>query len=207
MKKLGHRGVILKSASPYQNSIAAMQLALKHGDGFETDLCLSADQEVFFIHDSKYLGGEVKYCIEEHLDSKSQEIVKGRRIDQLSSEEVRGLRLRDGSSIPDFDEVLGLFKNNRKILNLELKSHQAERVVAKRIAAAVKNGALLAEQLIISSFNHSALEFIRSELPEVRVGMLFLPAEFAPAPIYPWSEESVEYQPISGNYLESEITK
>jgi glycerophosphoryl diester phosphodiesterase len=190
MLVLGHRGVIKESLS--QNSIQAFQQAVAASDGFETDACVSKDGEVFLIHEAKYAdpAAGVEYSAAEHLDAVSAVALGSRRLEQLTGEAIRDLHLKDGQPIPALREALELVGSQPgKLLNIELKAHNVVEPVLKLVKSCLRGGVIAAEQLLISSFNHFALPLVRQELPEVKIGAIFVAADQPTAKLFPWHHE------------------
>jgi len=184
-KVLGHRGAITAAGSFYQNSYSAFAEALKWADGFETDAVACADGTVFLVHEAKYVDHEigVEYCAGEHLDEKSLAFLNKRRLDQLTSTEVRVLRLKDGSPLPELAETLAMVKQQQgKIINIELKGHN----VLEPVLREIRTSGIPADQVLLSSFNHPSLVQLRQLAPEYHAGALFVSTTTPTAPLFPW---------------------
>ncbi len=196
--RLGHRGAVLpEGRPPFQNSRAAFQLALAHADGLETDACCSRDGEVFLIHDEG--NGLAPY-----LTPESSTLAGSRRLDEMTSAEVRALRLRDGSPIPTLAETLALYQNAPgKLLNIELKGYQVLPAVLRTLAASPP---LPPDQIILSSFDHATLQEARQLAPQFRIGALFDATSASPTPMYPWHPDSSgTYTPLTTAALSSPL--
>ena len=190
---LGHRGAILPAGRPYQNSLAAFELALRVADGFESDACVSRDGEVFLIHEAKYSDPRcgVQYCAAEHLAPDSAAMLGRRRIDEVDRDTLRRFRLKDGSPIPTLEEALALFVDRPdKLFNIELKGAGAAEAVIPLLASALWGGRIARSSLLVSSFNHGALRAVRHQLPEVPIGALFVAPDQPPTPLFPWDPQS-----------------
>jgi len=200
-KVLGHRGAILPDAPFYQNSTAAFAEALTYGDGFETDACASSDGEIFLIHEAKYVHAEtgVEYCVDEHLLPASQALLAGRKLEDMPAAEVRQLRLKDGSPLPALKDVLEqVGAQAGKILNIELKAHD----VLAPVLRTLRNARLPSAQLMLSSFNHPSLLQARATLPDAAIGAIFVAADTAPAPLFPWHPQAGgHYCPLTAESL------
>lgn len=207
IKKLGHRGVILKGEkAPYQNTLHAFEIALKDMDGFECDAVCSQDEDVFLIHHTKSVYGHVTNALAEHLDEKSMKLVGNRRLEQLRTEEVKLLRLKTGEKIPTLKETLNLFKDKPdKILNLELKGDSVYKHALPLILYAIEARIIQQKQVIISSFNHEDLIEVRKFSPNIQIGMLFMSEKENEHLMYPWSTNSKStYKPLLKKYLSDE---
>tara|TARA_R110000868_G_scaffold218576_2_gene469390 strand:- start:312502 stop:313353 length:852 start_codon:yes stop_codon:yes gene_type:complete len=209
MKILGHRGCIMKNA-PYQNSLEAFKQGIALGDGIETDACVSLDGDIFFIHEAKYADTKVEYALNEHLNDVSSLIVGTRRLDQLTTNEVKTLKLKDGSSIPSWDETVALFTNNSdKIFNIELKSAAIVQSLIPRLELAFLESKLAPEQVVISSFNHPSLIKVRQAFPNISIGALFVSNAQKPAPLFPWAAANTQaqYMPLNKASLTNSLLK
>ncbi|MBL8446258.1 MAG: glycerophosphodiester phosphodiesterase [Zoogloeaceae bacterium] len=205
LKWLGHRGAILSSGRPYQNSLAAFEWAMAVADGFESDACVSRDGRVFLIHEAKYADPcrGVEYCAAEHLCHDSAEQLGSRRIDEVDSAFLMGLRLKDGSPIPTLEDALALFAGRpNKLFNLEIKGAGAVDAVLPSLASALREGRIAPSSLLLSSFNHEALSVVRRQLPGVAVGALFVAPDQAPTRLFPWDPRLMaQYLPLTPRHL------
>ena len=207
MKLLGHRGVVLKSALPYQNTAPAYELALQHADGFECDVCISADGEIFLVHESIVKDGKVHYHLSEHLEPASIELLKGRRLDEMSSAEIEELHTPGGEPLPKLKDVVSLFTHSpQKILNLELKAYGTVSALVKTLKHAFETHEIQADQVIVSSFNHPELLMIREQLPQVQIGFLMSAPDDARINTAPWHESNQGYyEPLREEYLSEQL--
>jgi glycerophosphoryl diester phosphodiesterase len=208
---LGHRGAIFDMAPFYQNSLRAFEEAIETADGFETDACVDRDGEIFLIHEAKYVDPAkgVEYCAAEHLDAASAALMGSRRIDEMTTEEMRRLRLRDGSPVPTLKEAIQLVGSKPgRILNIELKAYGVTPYVLDLLRQSIKEGIITPQAVLISSFNHPALIVVRRETPEFAVGALFNYPEVPEIPIFPWQPESKgTYVPLSESGVAAGILK
>lgn len=200
MKILGHRGVIADGNTPFQNTISSFEYALTHGDGFETDACISKDREIFLIHEKSSSG---HYSIAPYLTEESAALLGSRQLADLTSTEIKELQLLNGNPIPTLHEALHLYLNKPdKILNLELKSYGVEKYLVPHLERAFAEGVIEPSQIIISSFNHAAVTHLQDKLPYVKFGVLFtdIPKEDGDA-IYPWLPHSPEYRGVNAENI------
>lgn len=152
IKILGHRGCV--DGTVYQNTIEAFEVGMKCG-GIETDVCLSADNQIYFVHDTLYVY-EVVYDFYHHLHPEDRDKPKGKRLDQLDSSFIDTLHLNYSSKpkIPTWNDLICLhYKYPESIINLELKGHDTARAVYE----ALKCSDVDASKFILSSFNHPEL--------------------------------------------------
>jgi glycerophosphoryl diester phosphodiesterase len=208
---LGHRGAILGQGNFYQNSLGAFDEALRAGDGFETDACLDSNGEIFLIHEAKYVDAArgVEYCAGEHLDSASMELLGQRRIDQLTTDEMQHLRLRDGSKLPTLREAL--VKTGQapgKLIDIELKAYNVVRPVLQLADEMIRAGKITDDALMLSSFNHLALKVVRQQTPKLRVGAIFVGPDQASTTLFPWQAGSTgSYTAFTPAALEEGVLK
>lgn len=143
---LAHRGAPVDLP---ENSLAAFKALANLGvDGVELDVQVTADGVPVVAHDVS-LGG--------------------RRIEQLSFRELReiqGEALSEDVRIPTLDEVLRVIPE-QFLVNLELKSHHAEPMLASAI-----NGAHSRYRIVVTSFDAPPLLALREAAPEIRTGLV-----------------------------------
>jgi glycerophosphoryl diester phosphodiesterase len=204
MKVLGHRGVIKSSDIPYQNSLRSFSEAIDKIDGFETDACLSSDGEIYFIHEAKYYDVEVEICYQEHLQN--PDAFPAKRFDQLSSDQVAQLRLKDGQPIPNWAQTLKLFENKPdKIFNIELKGYNVHTALIPKLKEAINSGRIKEEQFVISSFNHRVLVHVREAFPNIQIGVLYVDPTMKPAYLFPWTDDKIAaYEPLNETTLQAD---
>jgi glycerophosphoryl diester phosphodiesterase len=202
MKIFGHRGCILNNKQ-FQNYIEAFKLALKYTHGFETDACLSADGDVFFIHEEvQTVDGRITSSLPLYLDEASVQTLQGRILQDISTEELRTFKLQDGQHIPTFEDLCPLFTDTSKIWNIELKAHQVTPVVIEKLKQAFAAGTLKEEQIVLSSFDHTALQQVRQALPQITIGALFVAETDALEPLNPWrKDDNGFYMPLTDENL------
>jgi glycerophosphoryl diester phosphodiesterase len=209
MLVLGHRGVINQNIS--QNSLQAFRQAVDAADGFETDACVSKDGEVFLIHEAKYADAAkgVEYSAAEHLDAASASLLGDFRLEQLTGEEIRRLRLKDGQPIPTLREAIALVgARPGKMLNIELKSYNVAPSVLQLVASGIQDGIIRPEALVLSSFNHFALPLVRKELPQVKVGAIFVAADQPTTKLFPWHlEDPAAYTALTPEALQHPVLR
>lgn len=147
-----HRGA--SQASP-ENTIAALRMALDAGAQMvELDVQISKDHELVLIHD-------------ETLDrtTNGHGLVREHTFDELSQLDAGTWFHHDfaGEPIPRFIEAIELLKG-KTYLNIEIKpqhaSHETAHDIA-RIVQIVRDHELL-PYAVFSSFDHSALVFVKS---------------------------------------------
>jgi glycerophosphoryl diester phosphodiesterase len=162
-----HRG---GSGPAPENSLPAFQAAIALGvDALEMDLQLTRDGVLVVHHDATL---ERSRC-----RAASAGIVGSTRIDQLSADELEGIRCR-GESIPRFEEVLSLVKRARSPVRLtvELKMNggggESRRAKLAWRALAALEAAGLSDRTLIQSFDRELLALIADMEPEQALGLL-----------------------------------
>jgi glycerophosphoryl diester phosphodiesterase len=172
---LGHRGA---SAVAPENTLAAFSRALLDGaDGIEFDVRLSRDGVPVVIHDS----------------SLRRTALIDKLVSDLTSEELKNIdvgswfagarpEMRDnsreaysGEKLPMLGDVLQLFTENDGLLYIEMKSDADQG--AKLAAAVVKSVRELkiARQVVVESFDLSAVAEIKRIDARIRTAALFEP--------------------------------
>jgi glycerophosphoryl diester phosphodiesterase len=155
-----HRGA---SALAPENTLAAFELARQAGaDGIELDVRLDAEGHVVVFHDSDLQRlCERPGCIE-----------------QLSATDRNGLRVR-GEPVPLLEDVLDMLGELE--LNVEIKVDSPGRgkalvdATAKVLRQSSRN-----EQILISSFDPTALVMIHHQLPDLALAFLFAKEQSLP---------------------------
>lgn len=172
-KILGHRG---SSAFAPENTMIAFKQSFEDGaDGIEFDVCLSSDKVPVVIHDSnlKRTAGRKEFV--KNLTSKElSEIEVGswfnRRFPAKAKEEFSSAR------IPLLSEVFNEFKGKDFQLYVEMKLDKGDDYVA--LAKAVANSIREHEinnQVVVESFDLSAIKEIKRLAPEIHTAALFEP--------------------------------
>lgn len=150
---LGHRGA--RARAP-ENSLAAYELALQEGaDGVELDVRMSADGELFVIHDERI-----------RPDGSTKRV----RVGKLTSSQLKRLRL-EGQPLLTLREALQWGADRKAILNVELKRNVAAAGwMARRATEMVE--AICAPNVFISSFDPLIVWQAARALPEVPAALL-----------------------------------
>jgi glycerol-3-phosphate dehydrogenase len=201
MKILGHRGITNGEDTLFENSLPAFAYALRHADGIETDACLSADGEIFLLHE---MAKDGQYCVEDYLSKESNAQLAGSRLDMLTASDIKKLTLKNGAPIPTLSETINLFTaKTDKILNIELKSQGVEKALIPLLKKAFDLEKISPKQVILSSFNHEQLAIVKAQLPNVKTGALFVTNEDDGTAIYPWLKDGVRYKSASTENLKA----
>lgn len=154
---IAHRG-IYDNKNTIENTIEAFKKTINKGYAIELDLHITKDNKVVVFHDDT-------------LDRLTNR--KG-KIENLTIEEIRKIKLLDKSNIPTFDEVLELV-NGKVPLLVELKSNikgtKLEREVSKKLKE--YNG-----EYAIQSFNPKSIIWFRIFKKDIIRGLLISPKTY-----------------------------
>lgn len=158
-----HRGA---SGTFPENTIAAFkEAAYLPVHGVEFDVHMTADQELVVIHDEKI-----------NRTSNGKGYVKDMSLNDLKKYDFGSWFSSDfkGEPIPTLLEVLEIFRFTDHKLNIELKSDifPYDGMVEKVIALIVEMG--LEDRVILSSFDHSAIQMAKKLAPSIETGALFM---------------------------------
>ncbi len=199
---IGHRGN--RNAQFYENSLAALNDALAHADGFETDVVKSADGQIFFVHDTFYTGHGTHYELHQRLDEASKQLIGDRRIDQTPAAEIKKLRLKDGTPLPSFDDLKTMIAHYPEaIFNLELKGENTAETLIRSFGTLPAH-----DRFVLSSFNHDDLLLARRMNPAFPLAVLYEPSNTFGCPMYSWNPSSTAaYVPFSVEHLHSKTIR
>lgn len=162
MKIIAHRGY---SAKYPENTLAAFHAAAQLPIfGVEFDVHLTKDGQIVVIHDEKI-----------NRTSNGSGFVKDMTLEQLRQYDYGAWFGEEfaGEVIPTLSEVLEVFKDTGHRINIELKMDVfaydglEERVLQEAEAHRMLN------RIIISSFNHEAVQKVAQLAPEVENAALF----------------------------------
>ncbi|QFU03828.1 Glycerophosphoryl diester phosphodiesterase [Pseudoalteromonas sp. THAF3] len=152
MKVFAHRGA---SGNHPENTQIAIESALSVGvDGIEVDLQSCLDDYVI-IHDT-------------WLDRTTSGQGK---VNKTPLAEIQRYDAGQGQRVPGLQDMIDWI-GNKTLLNLELKhTFSLDKLVAT-LEHNVQQGLLQREQLIVSSFDHHQLVWLKQHLPWVKIGAL-----------------------------------
>ena len=152
MKVFAHRGA---SGNHPENTEIAISSALDIGvDGIELDLQSCLDDYVI-IHDS-------------WLDRTTSGQGK---VNATAFADIQRLDAGNGQKVPGLQDVIN-WVGNKTLLNLELKHTFSLDKLVSTLEHNVDQGRLSREQLIVSSFDHHQLQWLKQHLPWVKIGAL-----------------------------------
>jgi glycerophosphoryl diester phosphodiesterase len=127
MEILSHRG-FHRGASLHENTLAAFERALDHGvDGIETDIRLSADEQMVLYHDRL-----------------APDLAPVESLDRRQLEKIAG------HEIPTVDDILGRWPD--VFWNLEIKCSAAGRLTIERLRRHPRP-----DRILITSFLHDVV--------------------------------------------------
>lgn len=151
---IGHRGA---SAVAPENTIAAFEAAIHAGaDGVEFDVRLSRDGVPVVIHDETlYRTHGVRA-----------------RVAELTLNELNTIDVGGKERVPSLEQLFELFESNNMILCLEMKGQQSH--LAEACCRLIEQHRLK-DRVILSCFEHSALETVKNINSTFRTAALFQP--------------------------------
>ncbi|MBD1584591.1 glycerophosphodiester phosphodiesterase [Pseudoalteromonas sp. S16_S37] len=152
MLVFAHRGA---SGNYPENTLSAIQAALQAKvDGIELDVQSCAD-DYAIVHDT-------------WLDRTTNGSGK---VNQTPLKEIQALDAGNGEFIPNLQQVLDAI-GQQTMINLELKHTFGLDQFVACIEQNVQQGTFNREQLLVSSFDHHQLVWLKQKLPWVKIGAL-----------------------------------
>lgn len=205
-RQLHPEGPYASAAMPHENTLAAYQQVLSRTMGFECDVVQSQTGTAFVVHDTLF-DGMVQYELRQQLDNNSVAQIGDRFIFQLSNQEIRDLRLKDGQTIPRLQDVLHLFGTYPdRYINLELKGPNVFKTAIRSVERAIYHKMITPEQVLFSSYNIPALRRLRADVGiRFKISLSFMVASQPLAQMYPnWpmAEQEAYYVPFSVEALQ-----
>jgi glycerophosphoryl diester phosphodiesterase len=138
---IGHRGA---RGLALENTLESFDVAIAHGVSYvEFDVRLTRDNQLVVMHDRHTK--RVAY-LKQHIRS-------------LTLEEVKGIAMKDGGTIPTLDEAIAHIGQRVKI-NIELKSRGGTPYLLRTIRQMLKNGYRY-DDFFVSSFRVTELAKLR----------------------------------------------
>lgn len=163
MNVFAHRGA---SGNFPENTLSSFREAARLPIyGVEFDVHMTADGELVVIHD-------------ESIDrtSNGHGYVKDMTLDELKLYDYGSWFAPEfaGETIPTLDEVLDIFAQTEHKLNIELKSDifPYEGMVEKVLA--IISDRQIESRVILSSFDHGAIQMAKQLAPQIETGALFM---------------------------------
>ncbi|WP_394193840.1 glycerophosphodiester phosphodiesterase [Pseudoalteromonas atlantica] len=152
MKIFAHRGA---SGLYPENTQSAIKAAVDiHVDGIEVDVQSCLD-DYMIIHDT-------------WLDRTTN----GRgKVNNLTREQIQQFDAGNGEYVPTLSQLLD-WVNNNTLINLELKHTFSLDKFVILIEASVAANKLSRDNLLVSSFDHHQLMWLKQQLPWVKIGAL-----------------------------------
>ena len=176
---IAHRGA---SADAPEHTIAAFELALDQGaDGIEMDVHLSKDEHPIVIHD---------FTLERTSDGAGP--VRERTVRELKRLDGGGWRGRPfrGQRIQTLQEVLERFRDRTRFW-IDLKGgSDLYPGIEERVVSMIEIYDVL-DRALVQSFDHAALERIRTLNREVRLGALVAQPPLPPVGSMPAGADAV----------------
>lgn len=152
MKIFAHRGA---SGDFPENTQSAILAALAIGvDGIEVDIQSALDDYVV-IHDT-------------HLDRTTNGVGK---VSDFSAAHIMQLDAGNGEKVPNLQQLIN-WNNNQTLLNLELKHTFSLEKLATQLEKNITNNLLSKANVLVSSFDHHQLNWLKKRLPWLKIGAL-----------------------------------
>jgi len=152
-----HRGLHTADQSVPENSLTAFRRAAETGYGIELDVQLSRDGQVVVFHD----------------DDLKRVCGVDKRVDQLSYEELKELRLcGSDETIPLFTEVLALV-DGRSALIVELKGGKRNNELCQKTRDILD---MYDGDFCVESFHPGIVRWFKKNAPDYLRGQLAMPA-------------------------------
>lgn len=159
---VAHRGL---SASYPENSFAAFKAALEFADIIELDVHLTRDNVLVVLHDD---------TLDRTTDGRG-------KVEDFTLKEIKDLDAGSwfaeefaGERVPTLEEVLKFVKGKIK-LNIEIKNIEDENLNLKTVEECVRlvKKFDMVEDVIVSSFDHDILSYLKKMAPKFRIYLLF----------------------------------
>lgn len=115
------------------------------------------------------LSGEIVVFHDEDLSRLSD---RNEKIEELTFEQLRSIRLNDGQQIPSLVEVLDFYIHKDVLINVELKGLNTAQGVHDLILSYGLSDSEIEEKLIISSFEREELSFMRKINNQMPIAVL-----------------------------------
>jgi len=163
---IGHRGAMGERP---ENTAASFLKAISDGaDGIEFDVHLTADGIPVVIHDEK---------VDRTTDGKG--FVGGMTLAEIKKLDA-GYEDYPDEKILTLEEVLALTIDKCKIINIELKQGPVfYQGLEEKVFDIISNFEIM-EKVIISSFNHYTINYIKKRCVEVKCGLLYMAGLYKP---------------------------
>ncbi|WP_041523984.1 glycerophosphodiester phosphodiesterase [Gilvimarinus agarilyticus] len=153
MQCIAHRGGPANDLP--ENSLAAITRALSSG-------CSAIEVDAWYLHGTLYITHDHRL---KQLNGDSC------ALGRCSPAQLQSARLSNGEAIPTLAQVLELV-GEQCVLNIEIKNSQSAKPVIQALQhwQATSGGKL--DHIIISSFDHHELYYIKQHLPHLKLGVL-----------------------------------
>ncbi|MDF2960939.1 MAG: glycerophosphoryl diester phosphodiesterase [Paenibacillus sp.] len=156
---IAHRGA--KGEAP-ENTLAAFQLGLEQGcDAIELDIHLSKDGEIIVIHD---------YTLDRTTDMTGT-------VNEMTLEEIKRADAGrwfdakyEGERVPTLEEVFDLVPAD-VMINVEVKNTYGRQIEPALLELMKRKDRM--HNVVVSSFDHKSLLFLKLLDPEVKIGLLY----------------------------------
>jgi len=150
MEIIGHRGA---AGLEFENTISSILKAIEIGvEWIEVDVWETTDHEIIVFHDA-------------YLDRLSNH---SGFIKDLSFDEIKGIKLKNGEHIPTLKEVAKIAKEKDVKLVVELKSENALFPTLD-----ILKSILPISQFVIGSFFHRPIKELKEKNPQIQTSIMF----------------------------------
>ncbi|MCP4631436.1 MAG: glycerophosphodiester phosphodiesterase [candidate division Zixibacteria bacterium] len=141
---IGHRGAPI--AAGFENTLESFQKAIELGvDAVEMDIRKTNDNKIVVFHDS---------------------YISGRKLRHLTYKELNNFTSKQGFSVPLFEDIVELIAGKVK-LDVEMKEKGYEEKVIDILISKLSY-----DDFIISSFNFTSLQNVKSLNSQIRTGLI-----------------------------------
>jgi len=176
---VGHRGM---PSEEVENTLPSAVAAYEAGaDSIEVDIYLSADGELFIVHDAGmerlFNRPEIENVEELTLaqlqeipfDSDSENGVQARNHTKAENSRYGSIAMEDGLCIPTLSDIYDTFADTDAVYDTEIKSHNPEIVsVLKKLAEEAGTD----DEMFVITFNTEILDEMAKTWPEMSLGAL-----------------------------------
>ncbi len=154
---MAHRGA--SSLAP-ENSMEAFRKAIElSSDYIELDIRRCKTGEIIVMHDMK---------VDRTTNGKGY-------VKKMTLSEIRKLVLKNNERVPTLEEVMDLVKGKCR-LNIEIKAYRTDMEMADKIMDLAKEKKM-EKEIMISSYNHRLLKYIKTKAPDIEIAALFIDAK------------------------------
>jgi glycerophosphoryl diester phosphodiesterase len=169
---IAHRGA---SAFAPENTFAAFQTAFDDGaDGIEFDVRLAKDGVPVVFHDSTLQRlAKIEAQIADYTSEELNKIDVGTWFNEKFP--AKANEKFSAETVPTLAQLLNFLSGYKNLIYVELKSEGAEIIQLVEIVCRLLQQTNLLPNIIVKSFNLTAVQLVKQILPETRTAALFEP--------------------------------